>query len=80
MRRPGDDEEGNDETVKVGDGVADPGEYILLVGAKCTRLNIAEGASGEVTTSGFLAERAQVLGFRLYGLPSWAKYHAHSLS
>lgn len=52
----GEDDEGSDDTVRDGDGVAEPLEYILLVGAKCTRFDMA-GCVGRVCAW------EQVLGF-----------------
>ena len=35
------DDDGREETVRDGEGVAEPPEYIFLVAAKCTRFDMA---------------------------------------
>ena len=35
------DDEGREDTVRDGEGVAEPPEYIFLVAAKCTRFDMA---------------------------------------
>ncbi len=50
------EDEGREDTVRDGEGVAEPPEYIFLVGAKCTRFDMA-GYEGRVCAW------EQVLGF-----------------